>query len=696
MLLLSWNVAGWNTTVNRICEHYSNNTTDNNKNNNGNPTAMTTTATKQQQPSLSSSPIAAYFARHGNPMIICLQEHKIPYSQLTSRSEPRQAATVPGYESFWSCCVDPQRKGLNGTVTYCRTGTVRRADAAPLRDAALDRQGRCVMTDHGRFVVFNVYVPNSGGHPMALKMKFLQALRRAMQRQRTQHDKAVILVGDLNIAHRAKDMFWNDRIVHIQDILDQVEAARAATAASTTAKSKAQLLPAWKRDIARHWTTIERILETRQVVQTKTTNSLTKETYNKYRLCVTIDNNDNHNMNDTKDKTNCSSSGIRKVFLGKHESCEDYAAYGYDYHEAYYVDEETGERVITREHRTISVGRLAELMLKLVNVEWSEQVQREIATTEATEPRISPKRQWLTSLLEEDGMVDAFRHFYPHAEGRYTCWCQFTNRRYVNDGARIDYTLIDKSLLPFLQKGDGLRCGLPPANREKEEQEESSATTQDDCCSETMALRAATAGGRFQPVSFQGGGITEVSPQTLDTQFGPPHTGMVYTPPSYSDHIGVSLLLDDAVLASDKKSSNDDHVAATAALTLQSDAATRKAQPHKVQRTLASFFGPSSNNDNSSSPSSMANKTTAPPSKLQRTVIPSTSADKKKKNFFGASSLSSNEGTSKSSTSGNNKETAANKRPLVSKSVPKSKKKAVGKTTPKTPSILQHFQKQTK
>ena len=108
MLLLSWNVAGWNTTVNRICEHYSNNTTDNNKNNNGNPTA--TKQQQQQQPSSSSSPIAAYFARHGNPMIICLQEHKIPYSQLTSRSEPRQAATVPGYESFWSCCVDPQRK----------------------------------------------------------------------------------------------------------------------------------------------------------------------------------------------------------------------------------------------------------------------------------------------------------------------------------------------------------------------------------------------------------------------------------------------------------------------------------------------------------------------------------------------------------------------------------------------------------
>merc|ERR1711865_1076404 len=65
--------------------------------------------------------------------------------------------------------------------------------------------------------------------------------------------------------------------------------------------------------------------------------------------------------------------------------------------------------------------------------------------------KVSPPRQWLTSLLRDDGMVDAFRYYYPHAEGRYTCWCQFTNKRYTNEGARIDYTIIDKSLLPYIQ-----------------------------------------------------------------------------------------------------------------------------------------------------------------------------------------------------------------------------------------------------
>eukprot|EP00977_Amphora_coffeiformis_P010834 scaffold2536_cov169-Amphora_coffeaeformis.AAC.27 len=581
MLLISWNVAGWNTTVNRIHEHYS-----------------STAATKSKQ----SSPIADYFRRHGDPTIVCLQEHKIPHQQLSSRSEPRQAATVPGYESFWSCCLDPQRQGFNGVVTYAKTGTVLRADVAPLRDPTLDQQGRCVMTDHGKFVVFNVYVPNSGGHPMAMKMKFLGALRNAMQRERRENGKAVILVGDYNISHKAIDIFWKNRTVHIQQVLDDVQAAARS--------NEQESLPTWKRDIAKHWMNIEHIMETREVVQTKTTNSLTKEVYDRYRLCVKV--------ND------------RPVFLGKHESCADYATHGYDFHDAFYTNEETGELVMTRENRTMCVSRLAELMLKLANVEWSEEVQREIARTEASEPRISPKRQWLTQLLEQDGMVDAFRHFYPQAEGRFTCWNQFTNCRYINEGARIDYTLIDGSLLPSLLKGDELRCclsrngggsGSVGGDHTTQTPREDEENKKPDCNSEEMALRAATAGGMFQPVSFEGGGITEASQRTLDTQFGPPHTGMIYTPPSYSDHIGVSVYLDDSIVSQN--------------LTLKSDVTTRKAQPHKIQRTIASFFG-------CTAPSNSA--AAQKKSSLQRTVVKAPTV--KKKSFFttvtNANKMSSN------------------------------------------------------
>ena len=121
MLILSWNVAGLSTTVNRIHDNYSN------------TKPQTTTKTKkgsaQRHP---AAALASYLERHGADLV-CLQEHKISKSVLTNRSEPRQASTVPGYESFWSCCLDDAAKGLNGVVTYAKAGTVQSADGtAPL------------------------------------------------------------------------------------------------------------------------------------------------------------------------------------------------------------------------------------------------------------------------------------------------------------------------------------------------------------------------------------------------------------------------------------------------------------------------------------------------------------------------------------------------------------------------------------
>jgi len=97
---------------------------------------------------------------------------------------------------------------------------------------------------------------------------------------------------------------------------------------------------------------------------------------------------------------------------------------------------------------------------------------------------------------------------------------------------------------------------------------------------EEAALMAATGGGLFEGGSFSGGGIATATQTALDTQFGEAHCGMIYTPPSYSDHIAVSLLM--------KSSFKDEFVGQ---LTLGKDAATRKAQPHKKQQSISSFFG---------------------------------------------------------------------------------------------------------
>jgi exonuclease III len=119
MLIMSWNVAGLSTTVNRIHESYS---------------------PFSQKKAPASAALHAYIQRHGAD-ILCLQEHKIPLSQLSDRSEPCGCSTVEGYESFWSCCVDKSKQGFNGVVvTYAKKGTVLRANASPLGSPDLDDQ----------------------------------------------------------------------------------------------------------------------------------------------------------------------------------------------------------------------------------------------------------------------------------------------------------------------------------------------------------------------------------------------------------------------------------------------------------------------------------------------------------------------------------------------------------------------------
>lgn len=102
--------------------------------------------------------------------------------------------------------------GYSGVATYVKAGLTKRADSKPFRKfisaqlaepnsaissdegpklaasphAFLDWEGRVVVTEQSRFVLFNVYVPNSGRtcERLSYKMHFLHALRAAMWRER--------------------------------------------------------------------------------------------------------------------------------------------------------------------------------------------------------------------------------------------------------------------------------------------------------------------------------------------------------------------------------------------------------------------------------------------------------------------------------------------------------------------------------
>ena len=175
MLIVSWNVAGWEPTLRYVNSHYGS--------------------------------LEAYLDRHRID-ILCVQEVKIGKEKLT-KAPAAVGAHLSGWESFWS--FSTAKRGFNGVSTFARKGLTRAADAAPLGDAALDAEGRCVLTQHAEFSIFNVYVHAAGsdedGSKLALKLRFLAAVERRMAAERAQ-GRRVMLVGDLNIASRGLDVPW--------------------------------------------------------------------------------------------------------------------------------------------------------------------------------------------------------------------------------------------------------------------------------------------------------------------------------------------------------------------------------------------------------------------------------------------------------------------------------------------------------
>jgi hypothetical protein len=133
--------------------------------------------------------------------------------------------------------------------------------------------------------------------------------------------------------------------------------------------------------------------------------------------------------------------------------------------------------------------------------------------------------EWMRELKEECDLIDSFLHFHEEAEDRFTCFDQYKNHRYVNKGSRIDFILTHKSF-PL-----ALGAPLPLVNVDAR-----------------AALACVTAEGRWRPAPMDGSGLDSGSGKgAYDWEFhcsDPPRTGIIYTPPSFSDHLAVTALID--------------------------------------------------------------------------------------------------------------------------------------------------------
>ncbi len=64
-----------------------------------------------------------------------------------------------------------------------------------------------------------------------------------------------------------------------------------------------------------------------------------------------------------------------------------------------------------------------------------------------------PEERDALDLFLKNGYIDSFRYFYPD-EAKYTYWDQITRARERNVGWRIDYFLVDESLVPMLKSAE--------------------------------------------------------------------------------------------------------------------------------------------------------------------------------------------------------------------------------------------------
>ncbi|KAL3685995.1 hypothetical protein R1sor_004017 [Riccia sorocarpa] len=188
------------------------------------------------RPRVAQSRSLSVFLDSLNADIICLQETKISRQELTA-----DIAIAEGYESFFSFNRTVKRFGYSGVATFCRVGQTSTSTSTVLPLAAdegftgllhfsrreeigdskervgcyeevfkteltsqellrLDSEGRCLVTDHGSFVLFNLYAPMvepGDNDRQEFKNRFFEALQRRWTGLLNK-GRRVIVAGDFN------------------------------------------------------------------------------------------------------------------------------------------------------------------------------------------------------------------------------------------------------------------------------------------------------------------------------------------------------------------------------------------------------------------------------------------------------------------------------------------------------------------
>ena len=121
--------------------------------------------------------------------------------QETKMQEDQKTFKFEGYYEYWSNAI---KKGYSGTLIYTKHKPLNVFLGLP--DDSYNDEGRIITLEYDNFYLVNTYVPNTKRELLRLdyRMEYEDKVREYYKELASK--KAVILCGDLNVAHEEMDL----------------------------------------------------------------------------------------------------------------------------------------------------------------------------------------------------------------------------------------------------------------------------------------------------------------------------------------------------------------------------------------------------------------------------------------------------------------------------------------------------------
>jgi exodeoxyribonuclease-3 len=149
------------------------------------------------------------FVAQQSPDILCIQETKIQHDQLLNEDIFNPDLLEQSYTYFKSAAL---KKGYSGVLTLVKdsllTPAITSSVAHGIDQEVYDSEGRFVISDHGDFLLYNIYIPSgtSGELRQDFKYSFLDSFYSHIKGLPKKDLERVIICGDFNICHKEIDI----------------------------------------------------------------------------------------------------------------------------------------------------------------------------------------------------------------------------------------------------------------------------------------------------------------------------------------------------------------------------------------------------------------------------------------------------------------------------------------------------------